>query len=216
MEEEKKSRVRQLREHASVSVLVRAVSNVFRPSYFPMLGFVLLLMFTYLSQLTWQLKAALLALVYVMTLFLPTIGVYVYRRMRGLTVQELSLRTNRLVPYVLHIICYGMLLRFLYNIHAPIFMGGIIVISLLVQCACTVVTLWWKVSMHSAGVGAIIGAIVAYSSIFHFNPVWWLCLAILVSGVVNSSRMFLRQHTLGQVLGGTLIGFVCGLAGLFI
>ena len=216
MEEEKKSKVRRLREHASVSVMARAMSNVFRPSYFPMLGFVLLLMFTYLSQLSWQLKAALLSLVYVMTLFLPAIGVYAYRRMRGLTVQELSLRANRLVPYLMYIICYGMLLRFLYSIHAPVFMGGIIVISLLVQCVCTVVTLWWKVSMHSAGVGAIIGALVAYSSIFHFNPVWWLCVAILVSGIVNTSRMFLRQHTLWQVLGGTLIGFLCGLAGLFI
>ena len=70
--------------------------------------------------------------------------------------------------------------------------------------------------MHSAGVGAIIGALIAYSAIFQFNPVWWLCLAILVSGLVNSSRMYLRQHTLWQVLGGTLVGFVCGLVGLFI
>ena len=213
---EQKSRAERLREHGSMSVLARAMSNVFRPSYFPMLGFVLLLMFTYLSQLPWQFKAAILAMVYLFTLFLPAIGVYAFRRMRRLNVQQLTLHHNRLVPYVLHIICYGVLLRFLFSIHAPVFMGGIIVISLLVQCVCTVTTLWWKVSMHSAGVGAIMGALVAYSSIFHFNPVWWLCLALLVSGAVNSSRMYLRQHTLWQVLGGTLIGFACGLVGLFI
>ena len=189
---------------------------MFRPSYYPLLGFFILLMFTYLSQLSWQLKLSLLALVYLLTIFIPDIGIYVYRRLCNLSPQDLLLRTNRLVPYVMHIICYGLLLRFLHAIHAPTFMGGIIVISLLVQCACTVITLWWKISMHSAGVGAIMGALVSYSLIFHFNPVWWLCIAILVSGLVNSSRMLLRQHTLWQVLGGTLVGFVCGLIGLFI
>ena len=54
---------------------------------------------------------------------------------------------------------------------------------------------------------------VAYAAIFGFNPIWWLSLAILVSGCVMTSRMILRQHTLWQVLGGTLIGIVCGIVG---
>lgn len=205
-----------VRERATINVLAKALSDVFRPSYYPILGVVILLMFTYLSQLSWVLKLCLLAIVYFWTLFLPSIAVYVYRRSYGLAPQDLLLRRNRIVPYILHIICYGFLLYFLNRIYAPTFMGGMIVISLLVQCVCTVITLWWKISMHSAGVGAIMGALVSYSFIFHFNPVWWLCLTILVSGLVNSSRMLLRQHTLWQVLGGTFVGFSCGLACLVI
>lgn len=204
------------RERATINVVAKALSDVFRPSYFPLLGFVLLFLFTYLSLLPWQLKLLLLVLVYVMTLFLPAVGVYMYRRVHKLSLQDLQLRRNRLVPYVLHIVCYCLLLYFLNNIQAPSFVSGIIVISLLVQCVCTVTNLWWKISVHSAGMGAIIGALVSYSFIFHFNPVWWLCLALLFSGLVNSSRMLLRQHTLWQVLGGTLVGFLCGLVGLFI
>jgi len=209
-------RVKKSRQRTAINVIAKSLSNVFRPTYFPLLGFVLLLLFTYLSMLSWQLKLGLLAMVYLWTIFLPSIGVYIYRRTRRLTQQELLLRHNRIIPYILHIVCYGFLLHFMTQIHAPTFMGGIIVISLLVQCICTVITLWWKISMHSAAVGAIIGAIVAYSAIFHFYPIWWLCLAILVSGLVNSSRMLLRQHTLWQVLGGTLIGFGCGLVGLYL
>ena len=205
-----------VKERATINVLAKALSDVFRPSYYPILGVILLIMFSYLSQLPWMLKFALIAIVYFWTIFLPSIGVYAYRRSARLTPQELLLRRNRIVPYILHIICYGFLLYFLNSIKAPIFMGGMIVISLLLQCVCTVITLWWKVSMHSASVGAIMGALISYSYIFHFNPVWWLCLVILVSGLVNSSRMLLRQHTLGQVLGGTLVGFLCGLVGLFI
>ena len=205
-----------VKERASINVIAKALSDVFRPSYYPLLGFVILLTLTYLSLLPWTWRIGLLILVYLMTLFLPAMGVYIYCRMRRISRQDLRLRHNRLVPYLLHIICYGVVLRFLNSIHAPTFVGGIIVISLLVQCACTVINLWWKISMHSAGVGAIMGALVTYAYIFNFNPVWWLCLTIFVSGLVNSSRMLLRQHTLGQVLGGTLVGFLCGLVGLLI
>ena len=97
--------------------------------------------------------------------------------------------------------------------HMPHFLMAIVGISLLIQCTCIVVNLWWKVSMHSAGSGGVIGALVAYAAIFGFNPVWWLSLAILVSGCVMTSRMVLRQHTLAQVLGGTLIGIACGIVG---
>lgn len=204
------------RERSTLIVLAKALSDVFRPSYYPLVGIVILLLFTYLSLLPWQWKLGLLALVYFWTLFLPGIGVYLHRRAARLSLQELTLHRNRIMPYLLHIICYGFLLHILYSVSAPSFMKGLIVISLLLQCVCTLITIWWKVSMHSAGVGAIIGALVAYSAIFHFNPVWWLCLAILVSGLVNCSRMLLRQHTLGQVLGGTLVGFVCGLVGFLV
>ena len=192
------------------------LSDIFRPTYFPMVGFAILLMFTYLSLLSWQWKVCMLLLVYTLTIVLPSVGIYVYRTVHKLTQHDLQFRHNRIVPYCLHLISYWVLLSILDVLRAPSFIGGIVVISLLVQLSCTIITLWWKISMHSAGVGAIIGALIAYSAIFQFNPVWWLCLAILVSGLVNSSRMYLRQHTLWQVLGGTLVGFVCGLVGLFI
>jgi membrane-associated phospholipid phosphatase len=97
--------------------------------------------------------------------------------------------------------------------HIPHFLMAIVGISLLIQCTCVTINLWWKVSTHSAGSGGVIGAIIAYAAIFGFNPIWWLSLAILVSGCVMTSRMILRQHTLWQVLGGTLIGIVCGIVG---
>ena len=68
--------------------------------------------------------------------------------------------------------------------------------------------------MHSAGAGGVIGAIIAYAAIFNFNPVWWLCLAIFVSGIVGSARIILRQHSLAQVLAGFFVGLICSVLGL--
>ena len=169
--------------------------------------------FTYLSIFPWTFKLWILALVYIFTFCLPALGIFIYRRLHGWDASELRKRHKRAVPYIISICCYLCLMHILAVTHMPHFLMAIVGISLLIQCVCVVVNLWWKVSMHSAGSGGVIGAIIAYSAIFGFNPIWWLSLAILVSGCVMTSRMVLRQHTLGQVLGGTLIGIVCGIVG---
>ena len=49
----------------------------------------------------------------------------------------------------------------------------------------------------------------SFSLLFNFNPMWWLCLTLIVSGFVGSSRMILRQHSLEQVASGFFLGIVC-------
>ena len=62
-----------------------------------------------------------------------------------------------------------------------------------------------------AGAGAVIGGLVAFSALFSYNPVWWLCLFILVAGVLGTARIILRHHTLGEVMGGFAVGLICSL-----
>lgn len=213
--EDMKGKARE-RKRARMLVAAQTLGRVFNPAYYPLMGFFILFTCTYLSQLPWALNLMFLAVVYVFTVLLPRLGVYAYRLLARLTRRELLLRHHRIVSYGLHIFFYGLLLHCLRMVRIPTFMGDIIVISLLLQVLCTVVTPWWKVSVHAAGAGAVVGALVAYSAIFHFNPVGWLCLAILVCGLVGSSRMLLLRHTLGEVTGGTLIGIGCGLTGLWL
>lgn len=200
----------------SVIFIARLLSTVFRPVYYPTLGMVILFTMTYLSMLPWTVKLYLVAMVYVFTVALPMAGVYCYRRVRGWHRHELRHQEKRLIPYVINLLCYLCCMYLLTQLHLPRFVTGIIVVSLLVQICCILINMRWKISIHSAGSGAIIGALVAYSMLFKFNPVWWLCLAIFVSGLVMSSRMLLRQHTLAQVLCGTLVGIVCGFVGIMV
>jgi membrane-associated phospholipid phosphatase len=53
--------------------------------------------------------------------------------------------------------------------------------------------------------------LLAFSAIFMFNPVKWLCLVMIIAGLVGTSRMILRQHSLEQVVGGFMVGFFAGL-----
>ena len=90
-------------------------------------------------------------------------------------------------------------------------MTGIILASLVVLVICIMVNLKWKLSEHMAGMGGIIGGLVSFSGLFIFKPVWWLCLFILISGVLGFARVILRHHTLGEVLAGVAVGLVCSL-----
>ena len=194
----------------------RILSSVFRPTYYPLVGFFILFTFTYMSVVPWQYKACVLGVVYLFTVFMPALGISRHRRIHGLSALQLRIRHRRAWPYIISLVCYFCCLRLMQVMRLPMFMGAIIASSLLIHCVCLVVNMRWKISMHSAGAGGIIGSLMAYASIFGFNPVWWLCGAILLDGLVMTSRMLLRQHTLGQVLGGSAVGIVCGYFGIIL
>lgn len=100
--------------------------------------------------------------------------------------------------------------------HIPHFMGGILIAALCVQIVCALINAWWKISTHTAAIGGVGGALFAFGEIFSFNPVYWLCLTFIVAGLLGSSRMILRQHSLAQVVAGFWVGAVCSAAGILL
>ena len=165
-------------------------------------------MFSYLSMLPWAFKLQVVALVYMFTILLPTLIIHYYRKYQGWSLLELGVRERRLIPYVISIVCYSTCYYVMRAVHLPGFMGRILVAALLIQVLCAIINVWWKISTHTAAIGGVAGAVVAFSYIFTFNPVWWLCIIIFVAGLLGSSRMILRQHSLPQVVVGFFLGLV--------
>ena len=68
--------------------------------------------------------------------------------------------------------------------------------------------------MAAAHVPHFMGSILiaALVVIIGFNPLWWLCLVLIVAGLVGTSRMILRQHSLRDIVLGFLVGAVCSFA----
>ena len=198
----------------SIIIVARIFSGLFRPTYYPTVAFILMLTLTHLRLLPWQIKLLILGIVYFFTKALPGICVFFYRRYHGWEPIHLRIQHRRVTPYLIHILCYLICLYILKYIHIPHFVCGIIVAALLIQCCCILLNIKWKVSVHSAGAGGLIGALVAFSELFGFYALWWLCGTILLAGCVMTSRMLLRQHSLWQVLGGCLVGGICGFIGI--
>ncbi len=197
-----------MKRQKEIIYTARIISALFKPFYLPILGLVTLFTFSYLSMFPWYYKIEVLFLTYLFTILLPILFIHFYRRYQGWNLIELGHRERRMVPYAISIMCYFTCIYVMEHLHMPHFMGSIIVAALMVQIACALINVWWKISTHTAAIGGVGGALFAFSYYLGFNPVWWLCLVILVAGILGSSRMILRQHSLGQVVGGFCIGFI--------
>ncbi|MCI7089621.1 MAG: hypothetical protein MR960_07430 [Prevotella sp.] len=194
----------------NIIIASRVVSMVFTPFYLPTLGLLALFSFSYLSLLPFQYKAIVIAIVYFFTILLPTLLIHVYRRHQHWNLIELGQRERRMVPYVLSILCYFTCVYIMRSLHIPHFMSSIVVAALCIQIICAIVNGWWKISTHTAAIGGVVGALVAFAAIFGFNPLPWLCITIIIAGILGTSRMILRQHSLSEVVSGFLVGVFVG------
>lgn len=187
----------------------KVLSVLFTPFYLPILGLLILFIFSYLSLLPLTYKLFLLLMFYLFTVFLPTALIRFYRRYQGWTLIELGSRERRAIPYVISIFSYLLCYYIMAATHVPHFMGSILIAALVIQVACAIINLFIKISTHTAAIGGVTGALLAFSVIFSFNSVWWLCIVLLLAGMVGTSRMILRQHSLRQVVLGYLAGVAC-------
>jgi len=198
----------------SIILAARIVSMVFTPFYLPFIGMMALFVFSYLGLMPWAYKLQLLMLVYLFTILLPTILIHLYRRYHGWTLIELGHRERRMVPYVISILCYFFCIYVMDMLHIPHFMQTILIAALLIQIICALINVWWKISTHTAAIGGVAGALFVFGELFGFNPIWWLCLVLILAGILGTSRMILRQHSLLQVVAGFLVGLTCSVIGL--
>ena len=189
--------------------VARVTSIVFTPFSIPFLAFLVLFLFSYLRIMPILYMGIVLGIVYCFTILTPTITIFLFRKINGFARQELSERKKRYVPILLTIISYVFCLLMMRKLNIPWYMTGIIFVSLVISIICILVNLKWKLSEHMAGMGGIIGGLVSFSALFSYNPVVWLCLFILIAGILGSARIVLGHHTLGEVLSGFVVGLVC-------
>lgn len=191
--------------------IAQIISALFTPFSIPFLAFLILFLFSYLHIMPLQYKLIVLGVVYCFTILMPTLTIFIFRKINGFTPQDLVERKHRFVPFLLTIASYVFCLIMMHRLNIPWYMTGIILASLLMLVICVIVNLKWKLSEHMAGVGAIVGGLVSFSALFGYNPIGWLCLFILIAGILGTARIILQHHTLGEVLVGFVVGLICSL-----
>lgn len=189
----------------------RILSILFSPFYAPMWAFIWMFCFSYLKMLPMGYKIFILSLVWITTVFIPRFGINVFRIVMDWTHWQLSHREHRHLPYIVSASSYLACLIIMTKLNVPMFIRGIVLTAFVSQIICVLINAWWKVSTHMVGMGGLVGALIAFSMLFYFNPVFLLCLLLILSGLIGTARMILRQHTLAQVFVGFIIGFICAL-----
>ena len=192
----------------NIILTARIASMLLTPFYLPVVGILAIFIFSYLSMFPFQVKLALVLMTYLFTVLIPTLLIHLYRQYHGWTPIQLGQKERRIVPYIISILCYFLCFYIMNLLHLPHLITSILIVALVIQILCAVINVYWKISTHTAAIGGVLGGLIAFSFMLNFNPIWWLCLVIIASGIVGSSRIILRQHSLIQVTMGFFLGTI--------
>lgn len=110
-------------------------------------------------------------------------------------------RTQRAVPLLIASASVAVAALLLVLVRAPRDLIALVLAQLVGLIVVLVVSRWWKISIHTAVAGGLLGILLVL-----FGPWAWLGLPILVA--VGWSRIVLDAHTWAQVLAGGAMGLL--------
>jgi len=191
--------------------IARFLSIALHPVFMPTLT--VWLLFRLDPHLTYFLKPEgqwiALAMVAVMTAAFPITSMLMLLRARVIGSLEMERREERIAPFGLTLIYFGMAWYLLQRtpLHpaVPAMMAG----AFLALFLTALITLRWKISAHMVGVGGLIGALGALYYLHGTDVLVPLSMAIVAAGALGTARLIGSDHTQGQVLGGAVLGFGC-------
>ncbi|WP_439881023.1 hypothetical protein ACSX1A_17980 [Pontibacter sp. MBLB2868] len=191
--------------------LAKVLSVAFHPLLLPTYLFAFILYYMPASMLTFPMQSrwVVLGMVFLSTFIVPGIGAYTMVRTGRLDSLEMYRREQRNMPLLFTGVCYTVTAYLFYSeeVFDAIFyfVMGIIAASVFITY---LVSLFWKISAHSVGMGGALGILVGLNMIVPdaglFLPI---AVAVVLTGAVLSARLALHAHTPEQVYAG----FGCGL-----
>ena len=119
----------------------RVISAIFTPFSIPFLAFLILFLFSYLRIMPIQYKLIVLVVVYCFTILMPTLTIFLFRKINGFSPEDLGERKRRFMPFLLTITSYVFCLVMMHRLNIPWYMTGIILAALIMMVICIVVNL---------------------------------------------------------------------------
>lgn len=185
-------------------------SSAFSPLIIPTYAVAIALNISFIGSISPLYTRILVTLaILAITCMIPSIAIAILFKLGKISDPEVNKRQDRIGPYIIAVMSYVAAAIYLSNINAPIWIpmfmigGGIAVI------ASALINLKWKISAHGAGMGGLTALMFSMwvNGYVTFDLIYLTSLVILLTGVVGTSRLILKRHTLAQVLAGTLNGF---------
>lgn len=197
--------------------LAQTVSAVFHPLLMPFYG--LMIIFTapcLYGFLPSQVKKILFFIVLVDNIIMPLMLISYFRMRNVISSWALENRKERIMPLITTSFFYLFTVYLTYRFHVPFFIKSFIICSALLAVAVTIINFWFKISVHSTGAGALTALVMVLSIRMQAPLIWLLIIVILVSGLVMSSRLWLKSHTSHEVWSGFLLGLLGSVACLWL
>lgn len=162
----------------------------------------------YLSLMPHEGQKTTYLIVFISTFVLPLVMLSVFLLRKVIKSLEMTQTQERVIPFMVTAVFYFFSYYTLHKLSAPGFISAYILGASVIVLLIAVISIWWKISAHMAGIGGMVGMILALSDVYSvYNPFFFME-AIVIAGFIGSARLYLKAHDLKQ----TALGFVMGTA----
>ena len=206
--------------------MAQAVSLIFHPlliiTYMLM---ILLAVNPYLFGVNrWSDSKTIIIGVFASSFILPVTAVFLMKKLGMVETWSMAHRQDRIGPFIATGIFYlWIFLSVKDNNIVPRAFGMCVLGATISLFIMFVVNIFFKISLHAAGMGGLIGMIYITMRVFSYNtfsmnlPFVGACnvstnlvllLGILCAGLVGTARLLLHAHTLREILAGFVVGFL--------
>jgi len=188
----------------------KIISVIFHPLFMPVYGMVVIFSApTLYGYLPFEVKKLLFLIVLINNVILP-LSLLPFLKYRNIisswTVEN---RRERIIPLLITTLLYASTSFIVMKFPIPVFLKSFIFAAFFVSLAITVINFWWKISIHSAGAGALSALVLILSLKMYSSLVWYLIMVIIAGGLILSSRLKLNSHSPQEVWLGFLTGSMC-------
>lgn len=191
------------------SKLASVFATILHPIFLPLYAFMLIFYSgSYISFLPESYKIIVLSFLAINTIAIPLFSLYILKRIKFIRTIEMYNHRERVLPLLLSIIPFILTIYLFSRLRLPMFLirtiqGGIYLIAIT-----AILSLWWKVSLHACGAGAIVGFLFQAILQEYLSNTAILLVFIILSGCLLSTRLASGAHKPVEIYPAFLLGFL--------
>jgi membrane-associated phospholipid phosphatase len=187
--------------------LAQIISGVFHPLLMPFYGLLIIFNAPALyGYLPLQVKRIMFFIILVENILIPVMLITYLKFRNIITTWTMDSRKERIMPLIMTSFFYVFTVYLTYRFHIPFFIKSFIICLAVLAVALTIISFWYKISIHATAAGALTALVLVLSLRMQAPLAWLVIIVILASGLVMSSRLWLGSHTAGEVWSGFLLG----------
>lgn len=208
-----------------IKIVARIISHIFHPLF---LFFYLIILVYWMNPYAYRIEQSRdLNVMWIMTflilIFFPLLTTVLMKALKMIPSFQMNDKQDRIGPMIATIVFY---VWYFINVkNDPTFPAQAVMISLgatICLCIAFFVNNFSKVSLHAAGAGAFLMALLIVSFEFaspHLtisflslewvvSPLFIVLIGVFIAGIIGTSRLILKAHNSDDLYGGYVIGII--------
>ena len=161
-----------------------------------------------------------ISLIFIITFLLPAMSLGILKTLGVIRSFEMESRQERVIPFLMTSLVYVTItLMFYFRSRIGLednFLRLMVIIDAL-AIAATLITLIFKVSIHSMTAWGITGMLLMLNKSSELNSLFYPALiCIVITGLIMSARLQLQSHSFREVMWGGVFGLLTSTVGMII